>query len=448
MPLELPAIDSNQVSLPPAAEGVAAPEALTEEEQKQMESVGWRMLNLPLIVCHSANGMPFFFPLQKVSPITPSTQVTFQSPLHAAFQQPCCSQCISSAQLSIFHSQIAQQHRAFLGSMPLYMAGCCFISLYSSAGNPHFVLCKPQPSFSRPTKNQPISLGIPTFFFTIEDLNKGVSFVAGKSAQDVALDILTLSTVQVQALVAEHKLGAAGRKLGMAMQKELVNTPERLAKVQSTAAHSWAAINKGKQKSRSGQQAQKQASCSPSRPHVNDSEAAAAVAEAAPADEIPGQLLEGADASPSGGQDEVPDAAPLSGLTKEPTVHFSIPDVVEEEGSAEVSPCIMLDQLPQLKDAVAYATKQQALCITDVPEAICLGHSASAASFGPSFSAAHTVAWWIPSKSEAGVHVHGHLHTLLLAVAVLSTTFMFDNVWHHHNSLRALPLFACQNDMS
>lgn len=79
VPLELPAIDPRQVSLPPegvtpAAEGVAPAEALTEEEQKKLESVGWRMLNLPLIVCHSANGMPFFFPLQKVSPTTPSAQ--------------------------------------------------------------------------------------------------------------------------------------------------------------------------------------------------------------------------------------------------------------------------------------------------------------------------------------------------------------------------------------
>ena len=74
MPLELPVIDPRQGSLPPASEGVAPAEALTDEEQKKLESVGWRMLNLPLIVCHSANGMPFFFPLQKVSPTIPSAQ--------------------------------------------------------------------------------------------------------------------------------------------------------------------------------------------------------------------------------------------------------------------------------------------------------------------------------------------------------------------------------------
>ena len=67
MPLELPALDVKEVSLPLAVEGVLPADDLTEEEQKRLEAVGWRMLNLPLIVCHSANGMPFFFPLQKVT---------------------------------------------------------------------------------------------------------------------------------------------------------------------------------------------------------------------------------------------------------------------------------------------------------------------------------------------------------------------------------------------
>lgn len=66
VPLELPAVNPHPVSLPPAAEGGTTAETLTVEEQQKLESVGWRMLNLPLIVCHSANGMPFFFPLQKV----------------------------------------------------------------------------------------------------------------------------------------------------------------------------------------------------------------------------------------------------------------------------------------------------------------------------------------------------------------------------------------------
>ncbi len=68
VPLELPAIDPKLATALPAADGVAQPDDdLTEEEQKKLEAVGWRMLNLPLIVCHSANGMPFFFPLQKVA---------------------------------------------------------------------------------------------------------------------------------------------------------------------------------------------------------------------------------------------------------------------------------------------------------------------------------------------------------------------------------------------
>ena len=99
VPLELPAIDPQQVSLPPAsegvapaAEGVAPAEALTEEEQKKLESVGWRMLNLPLIVCHSANGMPFFFPLQKVSRTLPSFPFTALHPKsHTATNTQSCS---------------------------------------------------------------------------------------------------------------------------------------------------------------------------------------------------------------------------------------------------------------------------------------------------------------------------------------------------------------------
>lgn len=68
VPLELPAIDPKLAAALSAAEVVAQPDDdLTEEEQKKLEAVGWRMLNLPLIVCHSANGMPFFFPLQKVA---------------------------------------------------------------------------------------------------------------------------------------------------------------------------------------------------------------------------------------------------------------------------------------------------------------------------------------------------------------------------------------------
>jgi len=77
VPLELPALDPKQAVPPPIAEGVTPADDLTEEEQKKLEAVGWRMLNLPLIVCHSANGMPFFFPLQKVN----TCPMSFHSPL-------------------------------------------------------------------------------------------------------------------------------------------------------------------------------------------------------------------------------------------------------------------------------------------------------------------------------------------------------------------------------
>lgn len=70
VPLELPAVDSHtdaSSAVVPAAERAPQQESLTPEQAKQLDAVGWRMLNLPLIVCQSANGMPFFFPLQKVS---------------------------------------------------------------------------------------------------------------------------------------------------------------------------------------------------------------------------------------------------------------------------------------------------------------------------------------------------------------------------------------------
>lgn len=74
VPLELPVVHSNEgVSVTAAAaaaaaavEGCPPQEVLTRDQEKQLDAVGWRMLNLPLIVCQSANGMPFFFPLQKV----------------------------------------------------------------------------------------------------------------------------------------------------------------------------------------------------------------------------------------------------------------------------------------------------------------------------------------------------------------------------------------------
>lgn len=122
----------------------------------------------------------------------------------------------------------------------------------------------------------------------------------------------------------------------MAMQKELVNTPERLAKVKPPASRGWAAIHKGKQKSRSAKQAEKQTMPTISRPREDVSEAAAAVSQAAPADSIPEEGAELAVTSPSDNENKASDAILMSGLVEEATVHFSLPEAVED--SSEVSP--------------------------------------------------------------------------------------------------------------
>lgn len=177
VPLELPAIDPKLATALPAADGVAQPDDdLTEEEQKKLEAVGWRMLNLPLIVCHSANGMPFFFPLQKVA-------LNLES--------------ITSAQMTGL------------------VVGVKTISCYG------------------------LTAMLPTELFTLI-----------KMAQHSGSGAL----LQVQALVAEHKLGAAGRKLGVAMTKELINTPGRLAYVQPAASTSWAAIKQRRKMGRTPKQ--------------------------------------------------------------------------------------------------------------------------------------------------------------------------------------------------
>lgn len=91
--------------------------------------------------------------------------------------------------------------------------------------------------------------------------------------------------LQVQALVAEHKLGVQGRKLGIAMTKQLIDTPERLAHVKSASASSWAAINKRKQKSDRAKQSKKQTSPTVSRRHVDASGFAAMQPQATSAEE-------------------------------------------------------------------------------------------------------------------------------------------------------------------
>ncbi|KAL0042382.1 hypothetical protein WJX77_010805 [Trebouxia sp. C0004] len=215
VPLELPSIDPKLATALPAADGVAQPDDdLTEEEQKKLEAVGWRMLNLPLIVCHSANGMPFFFPLQKV-----------------------------------------------------------------------------------------------------------------------------------QALVAEHKLGAAGRKLGVAMTKELINTPGRLAYVQPAASTSWAAIKQRRKMGRTPKHSQSETAQPAQKPPQPDESLTLATlpepAELAGSAEADSTALSSESSSA-----ESSDDYSVAADTMRSTVTFATPEVLEDgpeeastaESSATASP--------------------------------------------------------------------------------------------------------------
>ena len=121
----------------------------------------------------------------------------------------------------------------------------------------------------------------------------------------------------------------------MAMQKELVNTPERLAKVKPAASRSWAAVHKGKQKSRSAKQVEKQTTSTISQPCEDVAEAAAAITQVL-ADNAPEEGAELAVTPLSESENEGSDAIAVSALVKEATVHFSLPEAVED--SSEVSP--------------------------------------------------------------------------------------------------------------
>lgn len=134
--------------------------------------------------------------------------------------------------------------------------------------------------------------------------------------------------MQVQALVAEHKLGAAGRKLGMAMQKELINTPERLAR-EPTLSRKWAAkASEGKPKSRKAKQAHRQTAQAVSRPRMGASDSAAAHNQGATAESV-SEDGGAVDSSPvSESQDRTSDAV------EEGTVRFLVPEAVNN--NAEV----------------------------------------------------------------------------------------------------------------
>ena len=251
--LELPAIDPKLATALSAADAVAQPDDdLTEEEQKKLEAVGWRMLNLPLIVCHSANGMPFFFPLQKVA-----------------------------------------------------------LNLKS------ITMCT----------NDSTGVGVKTFScFGPTAMSSGKVLTLIKLAQHSGSGAL----LQVQALVAEHKLGAAGRKLGVAMTKELINTPGRLAYVQPAASTSWAAIKQRRKMGRTPKHTQLETAQPAQKPPQPDrSLTLAAPPELAePADSVTGDskaLSSESSSAESSDDDRVPKD------TMRSTVKFAAPEVLEDD---------------------------------------------------------------------------------------------------------------------
>lgn len=135
--------------------------------------------------------------------------------------------------------------------------------------------------------------------------------------------------LQVQALVAEHKLGVQGRKLGVAMTKELINTPGRLAYVKPAASTSWAAIKQRKSK-QSRMHLARPASRSPQlgRSATTAAHAQTETAECTEAAESDSDAL-----SSEASEDEV-DMVPRD--TMRSTVKFMSPEVTED--SAQVQP--------------------------------------------------------------------------------------------------------------
>jgi hypothetical protein len=136
--------------------------------------------------------------------------------------------------------------------------------------------------------------------------------------------------LQVQALVAEHKLGAAGRKLGVAMTKELINTPGRLAYVQPAASASWAAIKQRRRIGRLPKHPQLETAQPAQKPPQPDkSPTLAALAEPAElADSAEGNseaLISESSSAESNDDDGVPTD------TMRSTVKFAAPEVLEDD---------------------------------------------------------------------------------------------------------------------
>ena len=136
--------------------------------------------------------------------------------------------------------------------------------------------------------------------------------------------------LQVQALVAEHKLGAAGRKLGVAMTKELINTPGRLAYVQPAASTSWAAIKQRRKMGRTQKHPQLETAQPAQQPPQPDRSLTllAPPELAEPADSAEGDskaLSSESSCADSSDDDGVPTD------TMRSTVKFAAPEVLEDD---------------------------------------------------------------------------------------------------------------------
>ncbi len=135
---------------------------------------------------------------------------------------------------------------------------------------------------------------------------------------------------QVQALVAEHKLGAAGRKLGVAMTKELINTPGRLAYVQPAASTSWAAIKQRRKMGRTPKHPQSETAQPAQKPPQPDRTLTAAApaepAELADSAEGPSEALS---SEPSSAESNDGDGVPAD--TMRSTVKFAALEVLEDD---------------------------------------------------------------------------------------------------------------------
>ncbi len=138
----------------------------------------------------------------------------------------------------------------------------------------------------------------------------------------------------MQALVAEHKLGAAGRKLGVAMTKELINTPGRLAYVQPAASTSWAAIKQRRKMGRAQKHPELDTAQPAQQPPQPDKSLtlAAPTVPAEPADLAEGdsQALSSESSSAASSSD---DGVPTD--TMRSTVKFAAPEVPEDDSEVK-----------------------------------------------------------------------------------------------------------------